>query len=116
MFISIEIGADSVLFRFDGQKNITIENLTFKYTGGHAVRGSNTENITVRNCEIGYVGGSYLDGYGDGKVRYGNGIELMSNSKNTLLENTGSIRYTTAGYPIRATTALLKTSRQKTIL
>lgn len=87
VFISIEIGADSVLFRFDGQKNITIENLTFKYTGGHAVRGSNTENITVRNCEIGYVGGSYLDGYGDGKVRYGNGIELMSNSKNTLLEN-----------------------------
>ena len=66
VFISIEIGADSVLFRFDGQKNITIENLTFKYTGGHAVRGSNTENITVRNCEIGYVGGSYLDGYGDG--------------------------------------------------
>lgn len=86
-FISIEIGTDNVLFRFDGQKNITIENLTFKYTGGHAVRGSNTENITVRNCEIGYIGGSYLDGYGDGTVRYGNGIELMSGSKNTLLEN-----------------------------
>lgn len=87
VFISIEIGANSRIFDFDELNNITIENLTFKYTGGHALRGSNTENITIRYCEIGYIGGSLLGGYMDGTVRYGNGIELMNGSRNTLVEH-----------------------------
>lgn len=86
-FKSIEICVDGRIFDFDGRKDITVENITFKYTGGHALRGNNTSNITIRNCEIGYIGGSYLDNYEDGNVRYGNGVELIGNSSNTLVEN-----------------------------
>ena len=87
-FTSIEIGADNRILLMDsGAKDITIENLTIKYTGAHAIRGSNCSHITVRNCEIGYVGGSILSGYGNGSTRYGNGIEFMSDSQNVLIEN-----------------------------
>lgn len=87
-FKSIEIGADHrLLFMESGAKDITIENLTIKYTGAHAIRGSNCSNIVVRNCEIGYVGGSILAGFGNGNVRYGNGVEFMSESKNILVED-----------------------------
>lgn len=86
LFLSIEVCYDGCIFNLDDCKNVTIENLTFKYTGGHAIRGSNTENITVRYCEIGYIGGSYLNGYKEGNVRYGNGVELINSSKNSLIE------------------------------
>ena len=87
-FSSIEIGGNGYLYWMDnGSHDILIENICFKYIGGHAVRGSNCSNITVRNLEIGYVGGCILTGYGDGKTRYGNGIEFMSNSQNILVEN-----------------------------
>lgn len=87
-FKSIEIGADHrLLFMESGARDITIENLSIKYTGSHAIRGSNCTNIIVRNCEIGYVGGSILSGFGNGNVRYGNGVEFMSNSQNILVEN-----------------------------
>lgn len=87
LFLSIEAGYDRNIFTFNGLKDITIENITFKYTGGHALRGSDTENITVKYCEIGYIGGSLLKNYGDGTVRYGNGVEFMNSSKNALVEN-----------------------------
>lgn len=83
LFVSVEIGINKTIFLFDGKKDITVENLCFKYTGGHAVRGGGTENVTVRYCEIGYIGGSFLSS----GVRYGNGVELIGNSKNSLVEN-----------------------------
>ena len=87
-FKSIEIGHNMRLFDMPaGSKDITIENICFKYCGGHAVRGANCSNVTVRGLEIGYVGGSILTGYGNGTTRYGNGVEFMSNSQNILVEN-----------------------------
>lgn len=87
-FSSIEIGGNGYLYRMDsGSHDILIENICFKYIGGHAVRGSNCQNITVRNLEIGYIGGCILSGYGNGTTRYGNGIEFMNESQNILVEN-----------------------------
>ncbi len=87
-FSSIEIGLNSHLYFMEPYSHdITIENICFKYTGGHAVRGSNCSNITVRNLEIGYIGGCILSGFKEGKTRYGNGVEFMAGSKNIVVEN-----------------------------
>lgn len=87
-FTSIELANDIRLFNMpSGSSDIVIENICFRYTGGHAVRGSSCSNVTVRGLEIGYVGGSILTGYGDGTVRFGNGVEFMSESRNVLVEN-----------------------------
>ena len=84
---SIEIGHDGQLFNFDKKYDITIENLTFKYTGGHATRGANTKNITIRGCEYGFIGGSILHYTAGQATRYGNGAEFMQSSENVLIEN-----------------------------
>ena len=88
-FNSIEIGTDSHIITISGGvHDVVIDNLTLKYTGAHGISALNgVENITVTNCEIGWIGGSYLNGFGDGKVRYGNGIEFWEGCKNVLVEN-----------------------------
>ncbi len=75
---SIEVGLNSHLISMpDGTTDVTIDNLTVKYAGGHGIRtGNGSKNITIKNCELGFIGGSILDGYGDGTTRYGNAIEF----------------------------------------
>ena len=87
---SVEIGWNGRIFVLDGEHDITIENLTFKYNGGHAIRASGVENITIRGVEIGFIGGSDMSGgsLATGQpVRYGNGIDMIGASRNTLIEN-----------------------------
>ncbi len=83
---SIEIGHDGRIFLYHSSNNITFENLTFKYAGGHALAGNTASNITVRGCEFGFIGGSILGGYGDGTTRYGNAVEFTGNSNTTTVE------------------------------
>ncbi len=65
--------------------DITIENLCIKYGGCHGIQfKTGAKNITIRGCEIGYMGGSMQ---GDLKVRFGNGIEILNQCNNILLEN-----------------------------
>ena len=86
---SIEIGTNNHAFNIpEDSHDITIDNFTIKYTGAMGVRvATGVKNITITNCEIGWVGGSILDGYGDGTVRYGNGIEFWQACENVLVEN-----------------------------
>lgn len=88
-FKSIEIGGDSHIFSIPANgHDITIDNITMKYGGAMGVQGANgAKNITVTNCEIGWIGGSVLNGYGDGNVRYGNGIEFWNACENIRVEN-----------------------------
>jgi len=88
-FKSIEIGGDSHVFSIPANgHDITIDNITMKYGGAMGVQGANgCKNITVTNCEIGWIGGSVLNGYGDGTVRYGNGIEFWNACENIHVEN-----------------------------
>lgn len=84
---SIEIGVRTAIFgMYDSPvKNITVENLCFKYGGGHAVSacsGEGAVNITVRGCEIGFIGGSYLSG----RTRFGNAIEFYGPTENAIAE------------------------------
>ena len=88
-FNSIEIGDLTHIIQLAPKTtDVTIDNLTLKYGGGMAVQvGDGVENIEIRNCEIGWIGGSYLIGYKDGKVRFGNGIEFWGGCKNIMVEN-----------------------------
>lgn len=86
-FKSIEIAFNLWMFRIDDRSyDINIENLCFKYCGGHGIRATYSKNITVKGCEFEFIGGCYLSGFKDGTVRYGNAIEFMSGCQNILVE------------------------------
>ncbi len=86
-YYSIEIGPRMILFNFptNGANNITIDNICFKYSGNFAIRAAiESDNITVSNCEIGWIGGAAQT---DGKNVYGNGIEFLRGTQNTVVKN-----------------------------
>ena len=64
---------------------ITVENLAFKYTGGHGFGIGESSNIIVRNCDIGWIGGGRLGG-STSQVRYGNGVEFWANTSKCRVE------------------------------
>lgn len=73
-YSDIEISPRFPLFNVPSKgSNITIDNITFKYSGNFAIYGGNVSNIKVTNCEIAWIGGAYLPG---GDDCYGNGIEF----------------------------------------
>lgn len=82
-FSSIELCpfGSIVSLKADG---ITIDNICFKYTGGHGVCGSERRDITVKNCEFGWIGGSiqYFNKESGEYVRFGNAIELYADVEN----------------------------------
>lgn len=81
-----------------GQKDVTIDNLCFKY-GNFGISGfGDSTNFTVRNCIFGCIGGSaqfverYMNNqanipYGDDVTRLGNGVEIYGICKNFVVEN-----------------------------
>lgn len=69
--------------------DVTIENLSLKYVGTHAIRFENgAEDIIIRNCEIGWIGGAiqYITNAGY-PVRLGNAIEFWNECDSLLIEN-----------------------------
>lgn len=65
-----------------GLNNVTIDNLDIRYSGSHAIGGSNStvtfKNILIQNCTLYWIGGS-IQGYSGNKnyVRLGNGVEIF---------------------------------------
>ena len=84
----IEIGDKMGLVSIEnGSSNVTISNITLKYTGAHAIwSAGNVSNITVSGCEIGWIGGS-IQGTNDNYTLYGNAIEFWNKSENITVEN-----------------------------
>jgi hypothetical protein len=104
VYKDIEIGSRMIMFRLrDGAENVTIDNLSFKYTGTFGIRGSmGCRNINITNCVIGWVGGSLFQ---DGSNRYGNGIEFTSGCENLNVENCWIYQVYDAGFTFQITTA-----------
>lgn len=72
------------------RSGVWLRNVHVRGHGGHGVNGpglGGTTRSRVTNCEVSYCGGSALDGYGDGNVRYGNGIQVWINSSDVLIAN-----------------------------
>lgn len=82
--------ADEILFACNIHclpmvNNLKVTNISFIGTGAHGMC-SIGKHVYVADCEFLEIGGSCLVGYGDGRTRYGNGIEFWANSTEGIVE------------------------------
>lgn len=83
-FCDIEIGEDIAIFNVGSGNNVTVNNLCFKFGGGHAVSGAvKVTDLTVTDCVFCWIGGSLL--WKD--TRYGNAIEIFGGCDGYITEN-----------------------------
>ncbi len=76
--IQIVINATIILL----SDNMEVRNIKIMGTGGHGIQGTSVKNITIKNVDITEIGGAILPNFGNGFVRYGNGIELLTGASN----------------------------------
>ena len=110
--MSAIVGASTSEYASDQLINVTIDNLSVKYTGNHGISFTSrykqrpATNVTVTNCEIGWIGGSIMrydrgtesDYTDDYDVRLGNGIELYGNIDGANVSNNWIYQCYDAGY------------------
>lgn len=82
-FKSIEVSPRVHIIR--AADNIVIDNLCFKYTGGHAVSAGTINNLTVKNCEFAFIGGSWFRT--DTLSRFGNAVEVYGGCDGYVVDN-----------------------------
>ncbi len=98
-FSSIEIGEDGDLLEISSRTGMTIDNIDFRYGGGHGIGGSGglanfdsngnftkingCADLTVTNCIFSWIGGSNLRD----TTRYGNAVEIFGSVDGYLVEN-----------------------------
>ena len=77
-----------------GGDNVTIDNLTIKYTGAHGIGGGTKKNLTIQNCTFEWIGGSlqYVTSNVsntplDRPTRYGNAVEIYGGCDGFVIEN-----------------------------
>ena len=117
-FESIEFAPDIKLVEAD-VNGVTVDNICFKYTGGHAVAGSahnfmstQIKNLTVQNCEFYWIGGSVHQRISNSSIgtntveydtRYGNAIEIYGGCDNFIARNNYIYQVFDAGITIQLT-------------
>jgi hypothetical protein len=85
---SIELALRKYIIDQTGRGYVTYENLDLRYGAAHGIGGASTHHITVRGCDISYIGGGHQMTPPNGKpVRYGNGIEFWSDTRDCLVED-----------------------------
>lgn len=83
-FSDIEIGGDFKMFRVGKCHDVTIDNLCFKFCGGHSIQAHDgVKNLTVSNCVFAWGGGSLLWK----TTRYGNAIEVFGGCDGYVTKN-----------------------------
>jgi hypothetical protein len=82
----VECAMDRHVIDETERSHVVYENLMLKYGAAHGIGGGNTHHITVRSCDISFIGGGVLKGEGDGRVRYGNGVEFWAAAHDNLVE------------------------------
>jgi hypothetical protein len=85
-YSNLEIALDQHIINENGKSYITYENLDLRYGAAHGIGGGNTHHIQVKDLDFSWIGGGILAGYGDGKVRYGNGIEFWASAHDNTIE------------------------------
>lgn len=83
LFKSIEIARRKTIATC--AKDITFDNLCFKYGGGHGIGAGTVEGLTVRYCEFGWIGGSWFRT--DILSRFGNAIEIYGGCRNYICDH-----------------------------
>lgn len=77
---SIQIATNATIVQLSD--NMEVRNIKIMGTGGHGIQGTSVKNITIKNVDITEIGGAILPNFGNGFVRYGNGIELLMSAGN----------------------------------
>ena len=87
-FSSIEMGERKNTFS-GAADNVVIDNLSFKFTGAHAMGGAGgCKNRTVTNCVFSWLGGSVLSlNSNGGATNYGNAVEIYGGCDGYFVEN-----------------------------
>lgn len=87
-FSDIEIGEGQNIFTGQAQ-DLVIDNISFMYTGQHAVGLNNSQNVAVTNCIFSWIGGSILSWDRNAKnvVNYGNAVEVYVSCDGLTVEN-----------------------------
>lgn len=83
LYDSIEFAEKRYIIDVGWRKNITVDNITFRYCGSHAVGAGSCDGLTVQNCEFYWIGGSIQWG----STRYGNGVEIYGVAWNFTVDN-----------------------------
>lgn len=82
-FKDIEIGLNMPIMDVSRQQNVTIDNLTFKYSGRFGIDLCGCDGSTITNCEFGFIGGAIQSG----TTRLGNAIQTWNGVKNQVISN-----------------------------
>ena len=81
-FKSIEIG-ERVNIIAGSPSGVVIDNISFKFTGGHGVGFGTCKDVTVTNCIFSWLGGSLLSA----TTNYGNAVEIYGGCDGYFVEN-----------------------------
>lgn len=90
-YSSVELAKTWTVIPHQDKHDITVEAFTIRYTGGFAFSGGGARSVTVRNCDIYFIGGGlqewkYLPDGTRKPVRYGNGVEYWSPTRDCRVE------------------------------
>ena len=118
-FESIEFARKTNLVYIHHTDNVTVDNICFKYEGGHAIAadgqpGSSLvlDDLTVQNCEFYWIGGSIQDRIKNSDlgtttvtydVRYGNAIEVYGTCDGFIARNNYIYQVFDAGITVQKT-------------
>ena len=83
LYDSIEFAEGIDIIETKWSNNITIDNITFRYSGDFGVSALSCDGLTVQNCEFYWIGGSIQYG----SVRFGNGVQIWGQAKNFTVDN-----------------------------
>ena len=83
LYDSIEFAENRNIIDVGWRKDITVDNITFRYSGSAAVFAGSCDGLTVQNCEAYWIGGSIQYG----STRYGNGVTIYGAAWNFTVDN-----------------------------
>ena len=79
VYADIEIMPTETIMMLRDSKDVTVDNLCFKYTASFAIHAPDIKgNVFITNNELGYIGGLWTGGLPGGRVRFGNAVEFWA--------------------------------------
>jgi len=88
---SVELAKTWTICSHGRKHDVTVEAFTLRYTGGFCFSGGGATRFAIRNCDMAWIGGGLqywrlgADGV-RGAVRYGNGVEFWSPTRDCRVE------------------------------
>lgn len=85
VYKDIECAVYGARFMIIGNKYISFNNMSFKYSGVHGYGQDNVKCVSIRNCEFRFIGGCVWSR--QQRIRFGNAVELWEHGEDFVLEN-----------------------------